>query len=151
MVRSKSSILYQSGRAGAAVIAVLSCALAMLSCNSAATMAGRSKVAATFASLSQVALGTAPLPRIACAWNRWHQVLHRGSIGKLYQLGRMYRRRHPARSVYITPTMDGGGAAFSGQPNGNPGALHAHWAPRTLSRMLDFVRSRSLLPPPPSA
>ncbi|NNM88525.1 MAG: hypothetical protein HKL95_08405 [Phycisphaerae bacterium] len=151
MVRLKSSILEPSGHAGAAVIAVLSCALAILCCNSAATTAGRNKVAATFASLSQVARGTAPLPRIACAWTHWHKVLHRGAIGKLYQLGRMYRRRHPARCVYLTSTLTCGAPALTGESNGNSESVHLQPTLRTLSRVLDFLRRHSLLPPPPSA
>ncbi len=151
MVRSKSSILEPSGRAGAAVIAVLSCALAMVCCNPAATTAGRNKVAATFASLSQVARGTAALPGIGCAWTHWHKALHRGAIGKLYRLGRMYRRQHSARCVSLPSTLTCGEAAIIGASNGNSATVHLQLAFRTLSRALDFVRGRSLLPPPTRA
>ena len=149
MASSKSSIFHHGGRAGAAVIAVLSCALAIVSCSSTATTSGRSKVAAKFSSLSQVALGTAPLPRIADVWNHWHEVLHRGAFGRLYQLGRVYRLRRQTRSMCILPMADGGGPALSEPCRGKPAA--AHPTLRTLSRALDFVRCHSLLAPPPSA
>lgn len=144
MAFSKSSIF--CGRAGAAIIAVLSCAVAVLSCNATATTAGRCKVAATFTSLSQAA--AAPLPRIASAWNHWHQMLSCRALGQLYQLGRMYKQRRPAQSMNIMPAMGCPRPVLPGQCNSHRPQAHRVPLHRTLSRTLAFVRCRSLLPPP---
>lgn len=148
MASSKSSIFHHGGRAGAAVIALVSCVLAILSCNSAATTAGPGRMAAKIASLTQVALGSAPLPPIAGAWHHWHKLLHRDAIGRLYQLGRFYRSPGQVHCTYLEVMVNCHQVEPTRQfPTSAAIGLRycASWVPL---RMRNFLRCHSLLPPP---
>lgn len=148
MANSKPSIFHHGGQAGAAVIALLSCALAIFSCNSAATTAGPGKMAAKIASLTQVALGSAPLPPIAGAWHHWQKLLNRDAIGRLYQLGRFYRSPGQVHCVYLVVIVNchQAGTTRQFQTSAAIGLRYCvSWVPLHIR---NFLRCHSLLPPP---